>query len=207
VDNQTFSGPVPIPVEFVDEVGADDQGDLLTPERARSARTKAGQGFWFRLPRTGGKALVRRITSADRVAIGTLPQHQQQRVLNALAKVGDQPSAMRSDGSVALAQWQRNSKANEEICNAYCVAGFVKPRLIFSEMERTDDGQVLVTDLDAYDRQQFFLWSETNNEAAAALFRAVADEPAPDVEVGGPGGVVGEAAIGVSGTKRGRVAS
>jgi len=205
MDSTTFSGPVPIPTELVDD--PIDDTDLLTPERVQAARTRAEQGYWYRLPRTGGKALVRRITSADRVAIGTLPQHQQQRVLNALAKVGDQPSAMRSDGSVSLAQWQRNSKANEDICNAYCVAGFLKPRLIFSEMERTADDQIPVELIDPYDRQQFFLWSETNNEAAAGLFRPVADEPALDVEVSGPGGVVGEAAVRSARTQRGRMAS
>lgn len=178
MDN-AFSGPVPIPAELVDDTVEED--DLLTPERARAARTKAEQGFWFRLPRTGGKALVRRITSADRVAIGTLPQHQQQRVLNALAKVGDQPSALRSDGSVSVSQWQRNSASMEEITNAYCVAGFLKPRLIFSESQRSADDQICVDLIDPYDRQQFFLWSETNNEAAAQLFRPVADEPNVDV--------------------------
>lgn len=205
--DETFSGPVPIPTEVVGD-GWDDDGDLLTPARARAARTKAEHGYWFRLPRTGGKALVRRISGSDRASIGSLPQHQQKLVLDALAKSGEQPSALRADGSINPAQWQRNAKANEEICNAYCVAGFLRPRLIFSEAERTDDSEVVVTDVDPHDRQLFFLWSETDNQATANLFRPAVDEAAqPDlvVETGGLGGGIVDAAVRPAGDAGGRV--
>jgi len=173
------SAPVPfVPVDPADDLEAPD---LLTPEAARASRVQADRGYWFKLTRTGGRALVRRLSATDRVSIGHLPFHQQQRVLNALARMGENADTRRFDGSVSVPQALRNLANQEEGINAYCVAGFLKPKLIYAERERTAVDEVVVTDLDPIDRRQFFLWCETDNEAAADRAEPFLGQPALDV--------------------------
>lgn len=169
------------PIPIATPAGGEAPPDILTPERVAAAKLQADLGYWFRLTRTGGTARVRRISAADRIAVGHLPFAQQQRVLDALAGVGQTANALRSDGSVSVPQALRNMAEQDELVNAYCVAGFLQPRLIFREQERTAPDQIVVTDLDSQDRRQFFLWCETDNEAAAERAKPFLGEPAQPV--------------------------
>jgi hypothetical protein len=183
------------------EAGDDPVADLLTPARVAAAKAQAERGYWFALSRTGGRARVRRISAADRVQVGHLPFPQQQRVLNALARMTETATARRADGSVSVPQALRNMREQEEVVNAYCVAGFLQPRLIFREEERTSPDEIVVGDLDFTDRRQFFLWCETDNEAAAERAAPFLGQPpgglpagpavaaaAPALRPDGPGG-------------------
>lgn len=164
---------------------SDPDDGILTPEKARAAREAAQQGRRFRLVHTGGWAVVRRFTPTDRIAIGRLPEAQQQRVLNALAKASDNANARRSDGTISRSIALDNMRRQEDLINAYCVAGFVRPPLIFAETDRTNPDQVVVTDLDMKDREAFFAVCETDSEAAARRFAPFPGEPAGDVATGG----------------------
>jgi hypothetical protein len=157
---------------------------FLTPQKAREARQRTERGVVFTLERTGAKAIVRRIYAADHVAIGQLPAQMQQRVLDGLAKLTNAANAMRSDGRVSRDIALQNMRGNEEAVNAVCVAAFVKPRLIFAEAERTHPGEVVVTDIDLWDRQQVFLYTQSENEEAAKHAAPFLPGPAVGLGVG-----------------------
>jgi hypothetical protein len=162
-------------------VGASDDDGFLTPDKARKARERAEHGHVFTLQRTGGKALVRRFIVSDHATIGTLPAAMQQRVLDGLNKINSAANAVKSDGHISRDIAMQNMKANEQAINAYCVAAFIRPPLIFSEGDRTEPNQVLVTDIDLYDRQMVFLWGNTDHEEAAKRVAPFPDESVSDV--------------------------
>ncbi len=144
----------------------DDDG-FLTPEKARATRAANLEGHVFMLHRTGGKALVRRLSLTDRAMVGHLPARLQRKVWEMVSENSKGTAALESDGSLNPAQALNNLKRAEAVADAYLVAGFIKPRVIFTEADRESPGDVLVEEIEVTDKQAYVLWCEGDEKEAA----------------------------------------
>lgn len=171
--------------------------EFLTPDRARQAREQAERGFIFRLKWTGGKAHVRRIDPTDRLVMGQLPDRMQGRVLKALTDYGQTSSALDKGGNIVPAKVMNNLAKQEDLVNAYCIIGFLKPRLIASEADRTSDDEVVVTDIAWQDRRAFWGVCTSDEEAAANRLEPFPDEPLSPLP-GQPGDETAPTAVPIS---------
>jgi hypothetical protein len=161
--------------------------EFLTPNMAKAARERAERGYIFDLRWTGGKAHVRRINPADRAMIATLPDHLQEKVFRALAEIAQSDAALDpKTGIVSVSKGLKNLGKLEDTVNAYCVAGFIQPQLIFIEADRTDENQVVVTDIDWMDRYDYFQTCTGEVEDATKRLEPFPRKPLGDVATRGP---------------------
>jgi hypothetical protein len=165
--------------------------DFITPDRARHAREERERPIVFDLPKTGGKALVRRVTLSDVASIARLPESLQRRVLamvDELQRIGE-PTALKVDGTIDYDKALKLLKGDADGVDAVCVMGFLRPPLIFDERERTSPDQVPVGDLDPVDRRAFYDFCTGKQEAEAARLEPFPAGPVAALAPGGPGGV------------------
>jgi hypothetical protein len=200
-------------VETVEQTQANGAGDappapsqrfILTTSLAELARQRREAVQEFELTATQRElkmvepiyAEVRMVDLADAATLSALPETLLRKVLSIANDVEvreGRANPIAEDGSLNIERAIKVAQANTEAINAYCVAGFVKPQLIFTNAERTNDDQVLVSDIHPADRQRFFDWCQGRHAEAAAT---VAPFPGPreldpGVDAGGPGGIDG----------------
>ena len=96
---------------------------------------------------------------------------------------------------IDLTAAKQNATRQRAIVDAYCLAGFVEPRLRLTEddlIAQGDQAKVddwLLSDIHPADRIAFFNWCTAPHTEAAATAVEFPDRPAEDVATGGPGGV------------------
>lgn len=147
------------PVPAGEEPAALQAIDFITRKSAKEAREQRARGFIFNLKSSGGKAHVRRLAIMERAVIMSLPPVIQQKVIQATAEAQHNKSAIKPSGSIDMKTYVGNVMRNEEAYNAVCVAGFIRPRLVMTESLLTGaDDEVVVTDIDIFDRHAFFMW-------------------------------------------------
>lgn len=132
--------------------------EFLTRKSAKEGREQRDRGFIFFLKGSGAKAHVKRLAIMERAVILSLPSGIQTKVIQATAEAQSNKSAIKPSGTIDMKTFVGNVMRNEEAYNAVCVAGFIKPPLVMSEALITSDDQVVVTDLDIFDRHAYFLW-------------------------------------------------
>ena len=172
--------------------------DFLTPSQAKAAREKREAATMLTLKHTGGKALVRHATLSDVSVIGALPDKLQRRVLqmiNDIRAITD-TSTTSDDGSLDVDKTITLLKGDAKTIDIHCLIGFVKPRLIVADSDRTDPGEVVLSDIDPRDRKAVFDWMQGRLEQEAAQIAPFPEQPAADVAAGGPSGVDGAPPVG-----------
>jgi hypothetical protein len=148
---------------------------VLTASLADQARQKreAVQDFALTATAPGAYARVRLVDLSDQATLSSLPESLLRRVLgiaNDIELREGKTTPVQDDGSLDIERAIRLAKANARAIDAYCVAGFVEPSLIFSEEDRIHDAQVIVSDIHPADRTRFFEWCQgRHTEAAAAV--------------------------------------
>jgi len=95
---------------------------------------------------------------------------------------------------IDLTAARQNAMRQRALVDAYCVAGFIEPRLCLTEDEQTNVDDWLLSDIHPTDRIAFFNWCSGAHTEAAATVETFPDRPAEDVATGGPGGVDSDAA-------------
>ena len=175
---------------------------VLTASLADLARKKREAVRDFELTATSdgfdGVAIarVRLVDLADSATLTSLPESLLRKVLTIANDVEireGRTNPVQDDGSLDIDRAIRVAKANARAIDAYCVAGFVEPALIFTEGERVRDDQVLVSDIHPADRQRFFDWCQGRHAEAAATVETFPGSRELDagMAAGGPGGVDG----------------
>lgn len=126
------------------------------------------------------QARVRRLNTTDRAAIEMLPTAMQETVmagLKAFQKL--QKETKDPDTLMDVA------KQNDEMmttANAFCLAGFIEPRLVATEAELSANTDAyLVTDIAAEDRLSWFFACADADHAAARSLKSFRPESSPDV--------------------------
>jgi hypothetical protein len=134
---------------------------IPTRDEARKARAQErDDGFLLPLPYTGGVARVRLLSIVDRATISALPTAIQDELAFELnRKRANGSGAIR--GPKAVAEMVSNLGNQEKIANAFCVLGFIKPRLVEREddLDPDDPYCLLVTDLHIEERTSYLLRS------------------------------------------------
>jgi len=147
--------------------------NVLTRQEALAARrAEQEKGFLFALPLTGGEAIVRMLTVADRVTMKQLP-----------SKIRDELAYEMNRGRRGLPtqtanQMIENVEVQERIANAFCVLGFMKPRLVLTEEEVNPNDPYCwcVTDLHIEERVAYLnrcLATESRQQQQLIPFRPV----------------------------------
>lgn len=83
---------------------------------------------------------------------------------------------------------RKDAERNRALIDAYCLAGFVDPPLIYSDKERTEDDQVVISVIHPSDRMRFFQWANGQHTEAAATVAPFPDGGDPGVATGGRSG-------------------
>lgn len=94
---------------------------------------------------------------------------------------------------IDLTAAKQNAIRQRALIDAYCVAGFVEPRLWLTQDE-ADDNDWLLSDIHPSDRIAFFNWCNGVQTEAAATVAPFPDRPDADMATGGSGGVDSDAA-------------
>lgn len=133
---------------------------ILTAKMADVARTQRDQVRHLELTATrpGTYARVRLVDLHDTTQLLELPADELRRVLemaNAARAYSDRPAEL-EDGSLDVERAVVLARADAETRDAYVVAGFLEPRLIRGEGDRTSPAQVVVDAIHPADRQAFF---------------------------------------------------
>lgn len=118
-----------------------------------------------------GFAVVRLVSLADRSLVGTLPTEVRQvvdRIYNTNVPQNI-PDSERTEHILHRAQ---------EVASAYCVAGFVDPKVCWRR-EDASDGVMWVGAIALHDRQEFMRICESEDVIAARRLKPFLDEPAP----------------------------
>lgn len=176
---------------------------LLTNTIAKRAKAEREQVRDFSLDATvpGAIARVRMVDLNDPATLAALPETLLRQVLGVTEalEVGDDDlkpvSAKRPDGTIDVNALTKIMVGEARIIDATCVAGFIEPALIFSEADRTDDEQVLITDIHPSDRRRFHQWCNGALMREAAQIAPFPAGPAADVAAGGPGGMAEPATV------------
>jgi len=114
--------------------------------------------------------------------VGHLPARLQRKVWEMVSENSKGAAAVTSDGSLNPAQALNNLKRAEAVADAYLVAGFIKPRVIFTEADRESPGDVLVEEIEVTDKQAYVLWcegDEKETEKRVAGFPSGSDRNVP----------------------------
>jgi hypothetical protein len=167
---------------------------ILTTSLAEIARQKreAVQEFELTATAPGAFAKVRLVDLSDQATLTSLPETLLRKILGIANDVElreGRTNPVQEDGTLDVERAIRVAKANARAVDAYCVAGFVEPPLIFTEGERVRDDQVVVSDIHPADRQRFFEWCQGRHAEASAAVEPFPDGSAEGVATGGSGGV------------------
>jgi hypothetical protein len=178
--------PAPSPKRFV-----------LTASAAREARQKREEIHDFELTHTmpGAFARVRLVDLQDpEILTNALPARLLAELLETVREVEGQEAGGEAR-ELSVIEKIDLARKNMHAIVAYCIAGFVEPPLILSEDDRDPrrDDEVVVTDIDARDRQRFFDWCQGRYEEASATVLPFPQGSASTVDAGGPGGASGGA--------------
>lgn len=139
-------------------------GFLSRAERKKAAEAKRNQGTEIYLPETGTKAIVRDLPFADHLMLQGMPL-EMIRAIDATVK--DQQLRAVASGQVDASSLEDAlnlfGKA-EQMANAYCLASFVRPRLVMTEAELDPNNPDvwLITDVEIGDRIMVLNWSNRN---------------------------------------------
>jgi len=109
-------------------------------------------------------------------------------------KPGIAPVDLSKPDEIDITAAKQNAMRQRALVDAYCVAGFIEPRLCLTEDDQTDADDWLLSDIHPADRIAFFNWCNGVHTEAAATVEPFPDRPTEDVATGGPGGVDSEAA-------------
>jgi len=154
----------------------------ITRAVALAARERERRGFSFELFRTapGERAHVKRLSLADRTMLGSLPSAMQERVLRLLNETRGDGDA----GPLTIARITKNQTRQEDLANAFCVAGFIDPVLVGTEADLAANPDALVvTDLALEERLAYLNACLGNDEVAARRLEPFLDEPDGVVDV------------------------
>lgn len=162
---------------------------LLTPGALKAKRESAARGFLFKLRRTSLEvgqdvyANVKPLDLTDHVVIGSLPSAMQSRVMRAMMAISKTtPALNEKTNTLSVPVAIRNLEKNEDLVNAYCVAGFIDPPLIWVETDRVNTSQVVVTDIALTDRREFFALCGNSAEDEADRLLPFPARSVPGVE-------------------------
>lgn len=177
----------------VDAATTPKRGKRLNPTLAKKIKQREDIGYEFVLLNTldddgnPATARVRRINVLDRAVIGALPKAMGQKVLEAQieraraqqelrnrVKAGERPDLTK----VILREMYRN----EELADAYVIAGFIDPRVYATEEEADQKGGVWVEAINQADRTAYMAACEGQKEAVGLLapFREEPEGPVAD---------------------------
>lgn len=149
---------------------------IVSREEARKRREEESRGFLMPLAFTGGFAHVHRLTLAAMAQTVGLPVEAQ----NTVVRVFREYAVENANAPLTWDRFQKNARRNQEMADALCVVGFIKPRLVATEAELdgTDDCW-LVTDIHPEERLRYMnMCVGQDAEAAKALV------PFPESPVG-----------------------
>lgn len=145
--------------ETVDNAGgAGAEGASASPmfrpavsrEQARAMRQAEREGVPFHCHKTGFEARVRMLSLADATMLAGIPPTLQAQLTASLS------GADRRERGRGFAELLRAVSEDEALANAFCVAGFVSPRLVLTEEELDgSDDCWLVTDLHIEERKKY----------------------------------------------------
>lgn len=117
--------PDPTPLTVAASLSDDAIPTRAQAQAARNQETVLG--FKYELPYTGGFARVRLLSIADRATIDGLPKSIQDELQNELLKSS-------RNGKEVLSV-RASIETQEKLANAFCVLGFIKPRLVLTEAD------------------------------------------------------------------------
>jgi hypothetical protein len=144
----------------------------LSSRTARARAEREEKGWIFTLTRTVDddgdpqEAHVRRVTMLDRTMIGALPRSMQTRLIELTSGRDNTPTK-----EMTPQQLMRRMGRGEELADAYCVAGFLDPKVYATlEEAETYDG-VWVKDIDIADRFAFMNACDAVSEEAMAKLK------------------------------------
>jgi len=168
--------------------------NLLTTEKALAGSKIEQTGWVFDLTATldgEGKpqqALVRRVSIADTKMINALPQHVQQALTQLLdeqayeaSKAENKRGHKGNRKKLSTKELVTNLEDGMEIANIMCIAGFIEPRVYWSEEEAEQNGGVWVEYIHTADRLAFNRICQADAEAIAERLRPFLGGPIVDV--------------------------
>jgi len=173
---------------------------LLTADLAAQAREERDRLHDFELTHTGPGifARVRHVDLSDTATLTMLPERLLRVILGAVNDVETRegkPTAIDEAGKVDIERAIRAAKAETAATDAMCVAGFVDPRLVLTQMEKDNDDAVLVADIHPADRRRYVEWTQGRLAEASEKVVTFPDRPDAGMDASGPRGVDGDAAV------------
>jgi len=161
----------------------------LTRQRAKQYQQVKAQGFIFTLNHTldeDGKpmdAVVRRVTFADKEFFHGLPKSIQNQLINLnLERVRRQRET--TPETITPSTFMRQLGSTREMANAYCIAGFVDPRVYATEADADRFDGVWVEDIDVNDRMVFLGVCEGSWEDARSVLTPFLEQSPRSVATG-----------------------
>lgn len=142
-------------------VGQGDTGELdwknpvfITRDQAKKARQREAEGVLLELPYTGGFARVKLLEMADKASLAWVPTHLREKLANVMALVeGKDRGGKKLSPVEAFESLQKQAEDVEELANAFCIRGFLKPTLVPDDVDPGDDPYTLnVSDLHINER-------------------------------------------------------
>lgn len=139
----------------------------ISRKQAAAMRQAERDGVPYWCHRTGFEARVRMLSLADTTMLSGIPPALQQQLTASLT------GANRQAGGRTFADLLRTVGDDEALANAFCIAGFVSPRLVLTEEELDgSDDCWLVTDLHIDERKKYMgLVMGTEQEEMAKIAR------------------------------------
>lgn len=86
-------------------------------------------------------------------------------------KLAGDVKLLKSDGRIDAGMARALWKTSNEMARAICIRGFMEPKLIASEEDRTSPDEVLVEVIDPDDRKRFMEWNDATQGEANAKAR------------------------------------
>lgn len=156
----------------------------LTPDIAAAAYAKRRELIEFDLPATGAFAMVRQPDLGDSEILAELPAELLTGILVTLNQIDGGDVDITKPETIDFDRIKERAKRDRSIIDAYCLAGFVEPPLIWDEASRTSDDQVLLEMIHPSDRAAFFNWCNTARTEATSNVTTFPGRPDEDVAVG-----------------------
>ena len=149
--------------------GRHDGGNRAAIIRAARAASAAAREVEFPLDATGGSALVRRLDLMELIALDAIPATVQAVVNDLLeAQLGDAGTASITEVMRALGGPLVAIQKQYELADAFCLAGFIDPRLVPTADDVTDpETELALDDIARADRMAYWTWCQGATEAAA----------------------------------------
>lgn len=158
-----------------------------TAELAKEARL-APQEFALEATAPGAIARVRVVDLNSLDDILALPERFRRQIFEMQKEVERRNgnfTVKDDDGNIDIESGMEAIRLYKQAIDLYCLAGFVEPKLITSEHERTDTAQVLIELVHPADRQRFFEWCQSRNTGANATVAKFPKRPSQDVATRG----------------------